>query len=212
MSLRLFQLGLLAFILLFVGVYSVLMPSLTRRDLLFGVTVAHNARSSPQGRRIIVGYRVAIALLTLAFLAVLAAGYFTVPDDVVASAWPVSVIIVAIIVEAIPYLIAHNASRTLRAVGQGGLPAADNAPAAELRPRHYSDYVPWIWELLPIAVIGATVAYLASRYATAPAIVPIHFDANGNPNGYATKSIASYFLLVWLQLGIEVLITGLSVM
>jgi uncharacterized membrane protein len=72
--------------------------------------------------------------------------------------------------------------------------------------------VPWSWEVLPVAIIGATAAYLASRYATAPAIIPIHFDANGNPNGYATKSIASYFLLVWLQLGIEVLITGLSVL
>ena len=211
MGLRLFQLGLLAFILLFVGVYSVLMPSLTRRDLLFGVTVAPNARSSPQGRRIIVGYRLAVTILTIALLGLFAATYVALPDTWLASPWLALGLLAAIAVIEIPYFTAYRASTRLRApAGPSAQPT--NVPAAELRPRRYSDYVPWIWEVLPVAIIAATAAYLASRYATAPAIIPIHFDAAGNPNGYATKSIASYFLLVWTQLGIEVLITGLSVL
>jgi uncharacterized membrane protein len=211
MNLRLFEVGLFGFILLFVGCYSLLMPSLTRRDILFGVTVAPDARSSAAGRRIIAGYRLTVAIFTVALLGLFAAAYFAAPDGWFASPWLALSLIAVIAIVEIPYLAAYRASTRLRVLaGSSASPAS--APAAELVPRHYSDYVPWIWEVLPVAIIAATAAYLATQYASAPAIIPIHFDAAGNPNGYATKSIASYFALVWAQLGMEVVITGLSLL
>lgn len=211
MNLRVFLMGLYAFILLFTGVFSLLLPSLTRRDLLFGVTVAPDARASAAGRRIIGGYRTAIALLTLTLLAVLVAVVVAVPDAWIASPWLAISLIAAIFIHGIPYLFAYHASTRLRAPA-GSLAPEASAPAAELRPRRYSDYVPLFWELLPVAIIAGTVAYLASQYASAPAIIPTHFDVAGNPNRYAAKSIGTYFALVWTQLGIEVLFTGLSVL
>jgi len=74
------------------------------------------------------------------------------------------------------------------------------------------DYVPPIWEALPLAIIAATAIYLAISYAAAPAIIPVHFDAAGTPNAYATKTIGNYFVLVWVQLGLEVFLTGLAVL
>jgi len=69
-----------------------------------------------------------------------------------------------------------------------------------------------IWEALPLAIIAATAAYLATSYAAAPAIIPMHFDIAGNPNQYAPKTIGSYFLVVWVQLGLEVLLTGMTML
>ncbi len=210
MSLRLFELGLLAVIVLFTALYSLIMPNLTRRDLLFGVTVAPDARNSEQGRRILARYRLAVVLANLLALAFLAPLYLLASDEWVGSPWLPLVIFVALALDGLPYLVAHAASTELRASPSASSTAS--APAAELAQRHYSDYVPWLWELLPIGIIAATAGYLASRYASAPAVIPIHFDLNGNPNSYATKSIGSYFSMVWVQIGIEVLITGLSML
>jgi uncharacterized membrane protein len=211
MNLRIFLVGFYAFILLFIGAYSLLIPSMTRRDILFGVTVSPNARASAAGRRIIAGYRIATVLLTLVLLATLVAVALAAPDAWIASPWLSIGIIAAIFIEAIPYLFAYRASTRLRAPA-GSLTPEASAPAAELRPRHYGDYVPLFWELLPVAVIAGTVAYLASQYASAPAIIPTHFDGAGNPDRFAAKSIGSYFALVWTQLGVEVLITGLTLL
>jgi uncharacterized membrane protein len=210
MSLRAFELGLLAMIILFTAVYSLITPNLTRRDLLFGVTVAPDARRSAQGRRILARYRLATVVVNLLALGGLAILYLLAPEGWVASPWLPLVVFVAFALDSIPYLVAHAASTDLRAAPSAASQASH--PAAELAQRHYGDYVPWLWELLPVGVIAATAGYLATRYAAAPSVIPIHFDLNGNPNGYATKSIASYFVMVWTQIGIEVLITGMSVL
>jgi len=113
----------------------------------------------------------------------------------------------------LPYVPAHRATRRLAAAPPAAAEAASALPAAELRPRHYSEYVPWIWEALPLLILAATVAYLAANYATAPASIPIDFDANGQPTAYAAKTIASYFFIwVPLQLGVEALLTLLAIL
>ena len=185
------------------------MPSLTRRDVLFGVTVAPDARATPLGQSIIRRYRLqvlAVALLSAVALVLLAV---FAPDDWWLSGWISLVVLVPVLVMAVPYLVAHYASRALQVA-----PAAPGGPApvAELRRRHYSDYIPLFWEALPLAVIAATAAYLATRYAAAPAIIPVHFNAAGQPNRYAAKSIGSYFSLVWTQLALEVLLTGVALL
>ncbi|HLZ23015.1 MAG TPA: DUF5808 domain-containing protein [Ktedonobacterales bacterium] len=211
MNLRVLLVGLYAFILLFSGIFSLLIPSLTRRDLLFGVTVAPGARASATGRKIIAGYRIASGLLTLVLLAALVAAIIAVPDAWIASPWLAIGLIAAIFIHGIPYLFAYRASTRLRAPA-GSLAPEVSAPAAELLPRRYSDYVPLFWELLPVAILAGTAAYLVSQYASAPAITPTHFDVAGNPDRYAAKSIGTYFALVWTQLSIELLFTSLSVL
>jgi uncharacterized membrane protein len=124
------------------------------------------------------------------------------------------VVLVPVLIMAAPYLAAHYASRALQAPkGEvGGAAPGGAAPVAELRQRHYGDDIPLFLEALPLAIIAATAAYLAISYAAAPAIIPVHFDAAGHPNSYATKTIVSYFDLVWVQLGLEVLMTGLALL
>lgn len=207
--LRTFPIALDAVLLVITVTLGWLMPALTRRDLLFGVTVAPDARAQPAGQAIIRRYRVQLLgvavlfALTLALLAVFA------PDSWWANGWSSLLVLALLLVMAGPYLLAYFASRALHVAPPEGEAAA---PAAELRPRRYGDYVPLFWEALPLAIIAATAIYRAISYAAAPAIIPVHFDAAGNPNRYAAKSIGSYFVLVWVQLGLEVLLTGVALL
>src|SRR5262249_48622771 len=154
MTLRLFLVATFAAIVVFSGALSLLMPSLTRRDVFFGVTVAPNARATAAGRRILVRYRLAIGLTVLVVLGLLAAAYTAARGDCLISPWVSAGTLAALLLLALPYLLAHRASRTLAAPAEA---AHDTpAPAAELRPRHYGDAVPWVWELLPVALIAAT--------------------------------------------------------
>jgi uncharacterized membrane protein len=212
--LRAFPLTLDAILLVVIVVLGWLMPALTRRDLLFGVTVAPDARSSPAGQAIIRRYRMQV--IALALLAALALALLAVfgPDAWWLNGWSTMFVLAPLFFLSIPYLLAYYASRALHVPPPepGAAPEPAAQPVAELRARHYGDYVPLIWEALPLAIIAATAIYLAISYEAAPAIIPIHFDASGQPNGYATKAIGSYFALVWTQLGLEILLTGLALL
>lgn len=206
MEVRFFEVGLYLFILLFIGVYEWLMPGLTRRDILFGVTVAPNARVTAAGRRIIGRYRIGVLLLTL-ILGAATLALLLLSDVWFYTGWSVVGVVALACLSSIPYLLAHHASRSVAAApggpAQPGASPVDQPSTAELRPRRYNDYVPLHWELLPLAIIAATVAYLAPQYAAAPALLPQHYDLQGHVVRYAAKTIASFFLLVWLQLFME---------
>ena len=203
--------GLNVFLVLFFAVTLWLTPDFTRRDLLFGVTVAPNARATPAGRRILRTYRLGIAVVTVVALAALALALALAPAEWWQSGVPSIAVLLIFAAYLIPYLLAYRASRALRVAphAEAGEPSVREA---ELRSRHYGDDVPLVWELLPIALIVATAAYLASLYPSAPAIIPTHWSISGTPNGFAPKSLASFFALVWTQLGLYVLLTGISVL
>src|SRR5690348_6821139 len=188
------------------------MPNLTRQRLLFGVTVPVGARESLVGRGIIARYRVGVVGVTLLAALGLVALYVLASGGFWASLLPGILLLIAICAYAIPYLFAHAASRRLAATTPGEGEDVPAAPVAETRPMGYGDYVPWFWETLPLAVIAATAGYLAAHYADAPARIATHFDAAGRPNGFADKSILTYFALVWGQVALQVVLLALAVL
>ena len=205
----LFAVGIQALVLVVITTLMLLLPSLTRRDILFGVTVPPNTRETPAGRAIIRRYRIIVLLLALAPAGALWLLWALAPAQFWASGWVVVIPLAFVLLPDIPYLLAWRSSRALASAGP---PLSGPVSVAGLRPRRYADYVPLVWEALPLTLIALTASYLAMTYAAAPAIIPTHFDAAGNPNAYAHKSIGSYFLLVWTQLFLYVLITFLSVL
>ena len=213
MDVQLFEIGLGTLLVLVITMIDWLTPALTRRDLLFGVTVMPGARDSAAGRRIVRGYRFGVTLLAIIAIAGLTWAALVLPIDALAGAWLAVAIIAFTLISPIPYLLAHSASKKLAvAKSASAPPETPHSPTAELRPRRYGDYVPLVWEILPLAIIAATVAYLVPHYANAPALIPQHYGVNGEVNRYAPKSIGTFFILVWAQLFIEVLITFMSLL
>lgn len=56
--------------------------------------------------------------------------------------------------------------------------------------------------MLSVLAIAATGAYLFWRYPSLPDILPVHFRANGRPNGWQFRTIPRVFVPVFVQLGI----------
>lgn len=210
---RLIPAALDALILLVTALLSWLMPGLTRQQLLFGVTVPAGAHESPAGRGIIARYRVAVLAVTLFAAIGLAALYAFVSDGFWASVLPSLLVLLAVCAYSIPYLFAYAASRRLAAtLAPSAAGDALTLPVTEERPIGYGDFVPWVWETLPLAIIAATVGYLAAHYPDAPDRIATHFDAAGHANGFADKSILTYFALVWSQIALEALLLALAVL
>lgn len=201
--------GIQGLVLVVITVILLLVPSMARRDLLFGVTVAHNARDTAEAKAIIRRYRIGVLLIAIAQAIGLALLWMLASPHFWSSLWIVVIPLALALIPNIPYLLAWRSSRALAVALP---PTSAPSPSAGLRPRRYADYVPLVWEALPLALIALTASYLAITYAAAPAIIPTHFDAAGNPNAFSAKSIGSYFMLVWTQLFLYTLITFLSVL
>lgn len=80
--------------------------------------------------------------------------------------------------------------------------------AEELRetPRHS---IEWLAELVALAAIVANIVVLALQYAALPDIVPTHFGAGGQPNGYGGKGTLLFLLAV--DIGMYVMMTVLPI-
>ena len=67
--------------------------------------------------------------------------------------------------------------------------------ATPLKPRRLSDFTNLWWELTVILLTIAPFAILAFYYSQLPDVVPIHWNAAGEADGFADKSFFSVFFL-----------------
>jgi uncharacterized membrane protein len=193
-----------AAIILLSTIIQIALPNLLRPDNLFSVTIAPESRQHPEVRALIIRWRISNAAIGL-----VAAGGCAVtgllPPSASLSILPVLLLVYFIIVPAI-YVAFHRQALAFALPAEGA-----TTRVASLRPRPSGRLIPSWWELVPLSVIALTVILLALRYPTAPAVVPTHFDLTGHANGFATKSIWTFFSIVGVQLGVWVILTLLGV-
>ncbi|KUO94793.1 DUF1648 domain-containing protein [Ferroacidibacillus organovorans] len=70
--------------------------------------------------------------------------------------------------------------------------------------------VSWMWSLPTVALLLAGFAAGILRYPQIPHVFPVHFNAQGVANGFATKSFMSVFTLSFLGLGLFILMIVLQ--
>jgi uncharacterized membrane protein len=176
------------------------LPNLLRPDNLFSVTIAPESRQHPEVRALIARWRICNAVIGL-----VAAGACAVTGLLPPSAslfiLPVLLLVYFLTGPAI-YVAFHRQALAFGLPAQGA-----TTRVASLHPRPSGRLIPSWWELVPLSVIAFTVILLALRYPTAPAVVPTHFDLTGHANGFATKSIWTFFSIVGVQFGVWVILT-----
>jgi uncharacterized membrane protein len=69
---------------------------------------------------------------------------------------------------------------------------------------------PWLWLAPALIIILATVVIGAFWYPSMPAILDMHYTANGVPNRQAAKSVGTAFSLVFVQIGVTALLGGIA--
>ena len=182
---------LLAHLLMSLVMFSI--PHMTRREILFGVMVPSDFRTSPEGTRAIRTFRAAVAIAAIAgAVAILVLGSRFIPVFLFAP--------MIMMLAGFTTFILQN--RKLRAF------AVQPQPVRELELNATSEALPWFTWLgvLPLAGLLAIGLYLNAHWDSIPARYPVHFDLNGNPNRWADRSFRGVYgplffgaeLLTWL--------------
>ncbi|MBA3823649.1 MAG: DUF1648 domain-containing protein [Ktedonobacterales bacterium] len=177
-------------------------PAIFRPTNLFGVTVAPDAARQPEGRAIIRRWRASIAALGLAGIALTVA--LAPLEPVVVLLARTGILLVVALGQVALYIGSHHQAQAL------AIPEAGAVRTASLAARPHVPLIPWWWEALPLALIGGTAFVLAQQYAAAPAIIPVHWNINNMVDRTAAKSVGSFFLMVWMQVGLYALLTFIT--
>jgi uncharacterized membrane protein len=177
-------------IVIFAGIVCLTMPRFSRPDIFFGVTVQPAFRQSPEGSSIARRYRMHMLLsVTLAVLLTVASATMSRP---VLSTVSILVVVAASVIalasanrqaraHAVPASLVREASLVIR---------KDRLPGG------------WMIVAIPFLILVASGVYLHARWDEIPNRFPIHFDMNGQPNGWANKSAISVYGMLGMGAGI----------
>jgi uncharacterized membrane protein len=178
---------------LLISVLILSIPNMTRREILFGVVVPIDFRSSPEGRRAIQMYRSVVAILAIAGLIAIALwGREFIPMLLLA---PMTTVVLGLTT-----FVWQN--RKLKAF------AIQPPLVRELELRTEPERLPWFtWlGLAPLLLLVAAGLYLHANWDSIPSRFPVHWGLDGNPNRWADRSFKGVYgplifgteLVVWL--------------
>ncbi|HEX2972943.1 MAG TPA: DUF5808 domain-containing protein [Tepidisphaeraceae bacterium] len=184
-------------ILVLGGLYWIL-PRWSRPELFFAVTVDPGFRQTPVGRAIQRRYEWQVVVHSGIGLLLLLAGGLAPKGSAFAGAMIVS----SLFWQSVGVFIAFQRAR--RQV----LPHRITTPVireASLQPRKLVVIGGWLAQLGPFLLLALPCLYLAARWDDIPARFAIHWGLDGQPNGWATRSILGVY-------GIPIIATALLVM
>ncbi|MGB9454757.1 MAG: DUF5808 domain-containing protein [Bryobacteraceae bacterium] len=164
-----------------VGAVMLLLPHLSARGYWFGITVPPEFRSTDAARAALHRYHWRVSLSIL--VAALAVLYLA----------PHSPVLAAGLLPLLPFVagmvaLLRERSRVRAAVA---VSPAGNAPAAPGGAHHFPAWLGWA--LLPFAFPLAAALYLEAHWDRIPARFPIHWGANGQPNGWAHRTAGGVY-------------------
>jgi uncharacterized membrane protein len=162
-----------------------LIPRLTRPDVYFAVTVPREFRDSAEGRSILKRYRAEATIFgVLALLIVLAA--IRIPE----SNYLTAVMMAGLLLQILGVFLAYYRARG-RVLPHAAAPATVREAALVPRKAHLPGG--WLLQLPPFALLAAAAIWLHLHWDQIPEVFPIHWGAHGQPNNWATRSIAGVY-------------------
>ncbi|MDI3341626.1 MAG: DUF5808 domain-containing protein [Sphaerobacter sp.] len=196
--------GLMGFVFLFAVVIQLILPALVSPTLPFGVRIPGAYAHEPaiaEIRRAYLLQTVVGALIVGAATAVLT----TVTDEPLVPAGGLMAFLI------VAWAIYYGAHRRLRAIkaDQGWYAGQRQAVVVDPALRQHPTPVPWAWALPAILMLLVTVALGIWRYPSLPETLTTHWNARGEPDGFAQKSIVSAFSPVAVQSVVTAMLLGL---
>lgn len=107
------------------------------------------------------------------------------------------------------FWLANHEIRTAKAAG-GWYEGLRQGIAVDTGLRTDPPRFPWLWLAPSLAIILATVVTGVIAYPSLPATLVVHYGARGVPNRVAAKSVGTVFSLVFVQIGVTALLTGVA--
>src|SRR5579872_1465599 len=168
-------------------------PHLTRREILFGVVVPVDFRSSAEGRRAIRRYRSVVAILAIGGLIAIESWGHEFPPVLVLA--PMTMVIAGLVA-----FVWQN--QKLKPFAVQPLPVRELELRAEPEPL---PWFTWLGIVPPLLLVGAAL-YLRANWDNIPSRFPVHWGLDGQPNRWADRSFKGVYgpllfgteLAVWL--------------
>lgn len=180
-----------------------LFPYVSRRTLIFGVSVPEDTYHDPRVVSLRRAYRNGVLIAGAVFVAAQALLYYLGDLTETAQAvWLSVLIFVNLFVNEAIYLRAYNGMKRLKDK-EGWDQDAPQLVTVDTGFRKKKSMVSPLWFLFYIVLIAATVIVSLLRYDALPAMIPTTFDSAGNAVGFMEKS---YSLLLNMP-GVQLIIT-----
>jgi uncharacterized membrane protein len=172
------------------GLLLFLLPRLTRPDIYFAVTVQPHFRETPEGREILARYRQEIVILTLVALALVLAGLRLRID---------TAFLLGILWQVLGFFSAFLLARK-KVMPHAAAPSA--VREADLGPVETRLPGGWLLQSAPFAVLIVAGVWLRLHWTQIPEKFPVHWGMSGQPNGWASRSLAGVYGTLVLGLAI----------
>jgi uncharacterized membrane protein len=177
--------------LVLVGVVLQFTPLLTRRGIFFSATVDPDFPKSDDGRRILRSYRWQSALWTLGALVLMLVLF---PVHPTATLLPMLLVITGS---------CFSYWRKFREVHERFGRSVSDIRYAELSPTPAPPPFSLWFCVPPFVWIVGVAAYLQTHWAVLPEHFPVHWGADGQPNGWATRSFQGVYGPLMAALGMD---------
>jgi len=186
-------------IVVLVGALLPFLPALTRRSFLFGVKIPLEEQGCPEAKKMKRNY-VAVCLSGAAvILALVIAQYAVMPGITVAATLYFPLLFVAVQMAAF----VPNWKKAVRLKEARGwqTTASVFADTKSSQSRGNLSELSWVWYILSLGIIFASVIVTVVKYPGLPDRIPTHFDVNMRPDAWADKSWLAVMTMPLVNLG-----------
>jgi len=192
------------------GALAVVVPALTRKSYLFGVKIPMEQRGSPEAKQLIRRYVTVCGLCVAAILALNAAQYALVPERTLVAMLYYPLLIIPM--QLLAYVPNWKAALRLKREHGWQVTGAAFAETKSATARVSLRTLPWGWYAASLVVVLAGVVDALVRYPALPETIPVHFNSNMEPDGWAAKSLLAVLGLPLINLGTLAIMFGTGAM
>jgi uncharacterized membrane protein len=107
------------------------------------------------------------------------------------------------------FFLANHEIRAAKAAG-GWYEGVRQGIAVDTQLRTDPPRFPWLWLVPALTVTLVTVAIGVIKYPSMPTMLAVHYGTKGVPNRVAVKSVGTAFSLVFVQISVTALLTGIA--
>jgi uncharacterized membrane protein len=187
-------------------VIALVLPSINSPTVPFGVRVPAQRAADPTVVRQVRIYRRRVLLSAVVATAVGVAIYWATGEPLLL---PLSVLVLVGLWNAC-FVLANHQIRAAKDIGRW-YEGLHQGIAVDTGLRTNPPRFPWLWLAPSVIVTVVTIVVGVISYASMPEMLVVHPGMNGVPDRPAAKSVGSAFSLVFVQIGVTTLLTGIAV-
>ena len=185
------------------GALMAILPTLTRKTLLFGVRIPESAQNHIEVKNMKKNYITLIVFGAGITFLIAIIQYIALPDLSLLACMYFPFLLV--ILQMIAFIFNWRKALKLKEANNWHITPIAFVETRSSQSRGNLSSVPWLYYILSFIIIFASIAVALIHYPSIPDPMPIHFDINMNPDGWAAKSLGFVLMVPLVNLGMLII-------